>query len=38
MPTTGGTTDLAIIGLALAATLIVVGGGLSLAKRPVRNR
>jgi hypothetical protein len=38
MPTTGGATDLAVIGLALAAALILVGGGLSLAKRPVRNR
>ena len=38
MPTTGGATDLAVMGLALAATLILVGGGLRLAKRPVRNR
>ena len=36
MPTTGGATDLAVIGFALAAALILVGGGLSLAKRPVR--
>jgi hypothetical protein len=38
MPATGGATDLAVMGLALAAALILVGSGLSLAKRPVRNR